>query len=178
MATMVCILLGAGRVAAQEPRRVGVTVVHPAAVGVIWHATERVAIRPDFGFSKTAIESGSSAGPFPLSITSDGWSVNTGLSVLYYAQRWDHVRTYVSPRVSYSRSTSATSSLLASRLTSRSRGWSASYGAQYLPTERFSVFAEAGLSVTYSKSESSASTFSTTGHTWGTRAGMGVVVYF
>lgn len=53
-----------------------------------------------------------------------------------------------------------------------------SYGAQYLPTERFSVFGEAGLGVTYSISESSATTLTITGHTWGTRAGVGVVVYF
>ena len=46
---------------AQEAGDVGVTVSAPSAIGIIWHVTPRVAIRPDlaFSFSESDAEDGS-----------------------------------------------------------------------------------------------------------------------
>ena len=67
---------------AQEAGDVGVTVSAPSAIGVIWHVTPRVAIRPDLSFSFN--ESDAEV----TDISSQSFSL--GGSVLFYTGRWDN----------------------------------------------------------------------------------------
>lgn len=79
------LVLGAVATAhAQEPGRVGLTIAHPAAVGFVWHATDRVAIRPDLSVSRTRSETEGTLGPFVTSSTARGWSVGVGVHSLIY----------------------------------------------------------------------------------------------
>ena len=42
----------------QEKGQVGLTVGYPASVGVVWHAVDRVAVRPEFTFTQiSAVDS-------------------------------------------------------------------------------------------------------------------------
>jgi hypothetical protein len=176
------LVLGAVATAhAQEPGHVGLTIAHPAAVGFIWHATDRVAIRPDLSVSRTRSETRGSPGPFVTSSTARGSSIGVGVSALVYLQpRGPRFRTYVAPRVGYSRgqSTSVSPSGFEARSTTTGRAWGLSYGAQYLATDRFGVFGEAGLGGSFTRLTSTATQLRTTGHSWGTRGGVGVTVYF
>ena len=123
---------------AQEAGHVGVTVSAPSAIGVIWHVTPRVAIRPDLSFSFN--ESDAEV----TDISSQSFSL--GGSVLFYTGRWDNLQTYVTPRLSYSWSSSSIEGS-GSKLDATQDGWglSGSFGAQYTLGTRFAVFAEAGL---------------------------------
>ena len=152
---------------AQETGQVGLTMAFPAAVGVIWHATDGLAIRPDFTFS----QSGSN------SFTTSSTSVGVGVSALFYVRKWDNLRAYLSPRFGYQRSsfTSAGSSLSSpSTITNSGSG---SFGAAYLLHRRFAIYAEAGLAYSHTRSPSSISVDSSS-HSWGTRAGVGAILYF
>ena len=122
---------------AQEAGHVGVTVSAPSAIGVIWHVTPRVAIRPDLSFSFN--ESDAEV----TDISSQSFSL--GGSVLFYTGRWDNLQTYVTPRLSYSWSSSSIEGS-GSTLDATQDGWglSGSFGAQYTLGTRFAVFAEAG----------------------------------
>ena len=176
--TLLCLAAGAGTAAAQEPGTVGLTIAHPSAVGLIWHASDRLAVRPEFTFSLTSSETEPGSG-LPGGTTGSGWSVGTGVSLVYYTQEWDKVRGYVSPRFGYSRTRSETESgTFSSTLTASNYGWGASYGVQYLPTDRFSVFGEVGIAGTVGRGTASNSGNKSEGHTWGTRSGIGMVVYF
>src|SRR5262245_13190537 len=42
--------------AAQEKGQVGLTMGAPAAVGIVWHVTDRVAVRPELVFSRVTNE--------------------------------------------------------------------------------------------------------------------------
>jgi outer membrane protein with beta-barrel domain len=167
----------------QEERKVGITMGFPASIGVIFHASDKVAVRPELSFSGNSTDGTSST-------STDGWSVGTGVSALFYVATHDRVRTYVSPRLTYSRITFNSSSSLPSPLLSTSSkstgttwGGAGSFGAQYSPTPRFSVFGEVGLGFSRQTSHSSVTTLviipstDVKGNSWGTRAGVGIVFY-
>src|SRR5438067_11504419 len=84
---------------AQNEPRVGLTMGYPSSVGVIWHMTNRVAVRPEITFARTTGDSigNDLPGASPIS-TSDSTGVGTGISALFYVHRWDALRTYISPR--------------------------------------------------------------------------------
>ena len=190
----------AASAAAQDRGRVGLVMGYPASVGIIWHATGGVAIRPEFTVGNTSIETStssipSSSGPFPTPSTTvttkgDSRTLGVGISALFDLHRWDNLRAYFSPRFSYSDLQSTTESsvssgpaVLAPNRTDtdgRSISVSGSFGAQYLLGHRFAVFGETG--VAYSDSDStgisvsSRSTTTTSG--WGLRSGVGVAFYF
>jgi hypothetical protein len=198
----VSFLVVASAASAQDVGQVGVTMGFPASIGVIWHATDRIAVRPEIGFSRNSTEG-------TLSNTT-GDTVNVGASLLYYLRRWDSVRTYVSPRYSYSHvsnsgssgstslslSGSTSTSLFSSDSSSGTHTLSASYGVQYMPSPHFAVYGEAGLSFSHANSTSqtslSASITSVSGIVtsatsppslstvtqWSTRGGVGVTLYF
>ena len=162
------VLLTATAAAAQERPNVGITIGYPAAVGVLWHATDSVAIRPDFRFS------GSSSEPGGV----DGWTFATGVTALFYAPAAENVRTYIAPRLDYQRNSTTVSALgLEQTRTSNAWGISGSFGAEYTPNRRFGVFGEIGLSYSRLKTEAVASLSEGTSHGWGTRAGVGVIFY-
>ena len=150
---------------AQETGHVGLTMAFPAAIGVIWQATDALAIRPDFTFSQTGSDS----------ISASSTSLGVGVSALLYVRTWDNLRAYLSPRFGYqwSSSTFAISSPSSSSTNTYSVG--GSFGAEYQLHRRFAVFAETGI--VYARTSSGFSPGSSA-HTWGTRAGVGAILYF
>ena len=159
---------------AQEPGDVGVTISAPSAIGLVWHATPRLAVRPDlsFSFSESDAEVGGDL---------DSHSFSLGGSVLFYTGRWDNLQTYVSPRVSYSWSSS---SLVSGGTTfdSTTDGWSlaGTFGAQYMLGTRFAVFGEAGLAYSSLTAEAPSAFGDNERTTWsfGTRTLIGATLYF
>lgn len=176
VATCTALCLGTATLAAaQETGKTGVTMAYPGSIGVIWHASDTVAIRPAFSFNHTSGES---------SIGSDNhsWGLGFGLGALFYLRKYDSVRTYVSPQFSYSRtnitatpvSTSGTLPEIASH--NDATGGAGTFGAQFFATPHFSVYGEAGIAFTHHKTATGSST-AVKGSTWGTVAGVGVVMY-
>ena len=164
-----CSVLGVAAAGAQNHPNLGITIGYPAAVGVIWHLNDAVAVRPDFRIS------GSSTDPGGI----DGWTYATGVSALVYTSSADNVRTYFSPRLDYQRSSTTISSLgIEQTRSSHAWGVSGSFGVEYTPNRRFGVFGEIGLTYSRLKNEALSSILpEATGHGWGTRAGVGVIFY-
>jgi len=177
---------------------------YPSAVGVIWHASERVALRPEITLSRSTGDSMQNdlLGASPLS-TNETTGVGMGVSALFYLHRRDGLRTYVSPRFSYARtSTSASigSAVSVSDSTVSSYLTSGSFGAQYSLGRHFGLFGEIGVGYTATSTAltstltvSAASvvngvvtastrmeTIRSSSHanTIGTRSGAGVIFYF
>jgi hypothetical protein len=170
------VLLTPTLVFAQENGDTGITMGYPASIGLIWHASDKVAIRPEFAFSYNSSESDSDFSR----IEGSGNTVGVGASVLFYLRKWDRIQTYASPRYSYSRSRTESESSTGgeSESTTNSHSFAGYFGAQYSPHQRFSIFGEVGAGVTRSTgrlndglSESSSTTVST-------RTGVGVIFYF
>lgn len=181
-------------VCAQDTHTVGVTMGYPASFGVLWHTSKKVAIRPEISFAGSSTESTTSLPSSQTTVPSissegDGWSIGTGVSALFYLRTYEHLRTYFSPRFTYSYTSVSTSSnvptgtgaSVSGKQTSKGATGTGSFGAQYMLGERFSVFGEIGFGFGHSSlsSSSSSTTSSTTGssNSWGTRAGVGVVFY-
>ena len=158
---------------AQEKGKAGITMGFPASVGLIWHATDKVAVRPEFSFTHTSTDTGSA--------DSDSDTVGLGVSVLFYTKKWDSAAMYVAPRFQWSHGSSESES--SSGFTSSSSGdsytYSGSVGAQGWIGSRFSVFGEVGLSYGTASSESEGS-FSSEIKTqsFTIRSGVGAVIYF
>jgi hypothetical protein len=166
--------------AAQDEHRVGVTMGYPASVGVLWHVSRRVAVRPEFSFTKTSNEFTSALDTTTLGTAS---AVGVGVSGIFYLRQMDKLRTYVSPRFTYTRSTTTTEGsgvLNASRGTGNGYSAIGAFGAQYALSGRFSLFGEVGAGYSGQKSSSDSGSFGSTSvsHTWASRTGIGVVLYF
>ena len=168
-----------GTAAAQDGGKAGVTIAYPSSIGLIWHVTDTVAIRPAFSFAHSDSDSTIS--------TNDNHSNSFGvdLGVLFYLKKYDNVRTYVSPRFSYSR-TSSTSTPSSAQgplpeitITGTSTGGAGVFGAQYSPSRRFSVFGEVGIAFSQRNTNTGSNTIigDLKSHTWGTTAGVGVIFY-
>jgi hypothetical protein len=176
--------------AAQESGAVGVTMGYPASIGVLWHITDRVAIRPEVSLSQLSNTSTATVtviGPGGVVIsntittsTNDQWNVGVGASALFYVSQWDALRTYVSPRFQYTRgSVSGMSGTIETDFLSNAYLVSGSFGAQYALSRRFALYGELGLGFTKSSTTTTqpgAGTSDT--NTWSTRSGVGVVLYF
>ena len=86
----------------------------PAAVGVLWHITDRVAVRPDLSLNRSettsTLTSTSGATIFGPAVTTTTTSTQTdttltgGLSLLVTLADLDDLRIYAAPRVAYLRS--------------------------------------------------------------------------
>jgi opacity protein-like surface antigen len=105
------------------------------------------------------------------------------VSGLFYVSRNDNLRTYVSPRYTYSRgsSTSTTSGIfgeLENELESSIHSITGSFGAQYALGSRFSAFGEVGLGYVRSTLSGSFSGVRSKSHGWSTRTGAGFILYF
>ena len=98
------IMLGSLTAGAQERGQFGLVMGYPTAVGVAWHATDRVAIKAEATFSVTSSELDS--GPFlpERDLTSSAFGI--GIAGLFYAGRADNVSLYFSPRFGYGKATS------------------------------------------------------------------------
>src|SRR5262245_10452498 len=152
--SILCMTLAvlAGRDArAQDTPRLGITMGYPAAFGVIWNVNDRLALRPEVTISKSSAESSGSdiLGPAPV-LTSDATQLGAGLSALIYFGTWDAVRAYVSPRFTYSRSSTSMnpgSTVLPSvttDTTGNAYATTGSFGAQGSLGRHFGVFGEIG----------------------------------
>jgi hypothetical protein len=170
--SLALVVLSARPSNAQDVGHVGLTMAFPAAVGVIWQATDRLAIRPDFQFS----QSGSG------SLTSSQLSTAVGVSALFYVRKWDNLRAYLSPRFGYQHSSVTLASSVVISPSADQYSYAGSFGAEYQLHRRFAVFGEAGIAYSHTVMENpsglSGASVSTTGHIWGTRAGIGAIVYF
>jgi opacity protein-like surface antigen len=179
IAAALVVLLGSGHAFAQERGKAGLSMGYPAAVGLVWQLSDRVAIRPEFQVARTTSEL-SAPGIDLLSSSASSWSIGAGVSGLFYLQRWDELSTYLSPRFAYSRSTATSkTSVSTTRSTSESNVYngSLSFGAQYALGRRFSAFGEVGFGLTDTRA-SSATGSSSDGRIWSTRTGAGVIFYF
>src|SRR5262245_18355091 len=206
---MKCLMLGVSMVLsvsanalAQDAGQVGVTLGYPAAVGVIWHVTDNVAVRPEISFS-----TGSSENPVINSglslpgLTDDlgessSTAVTAGVSGLFYFGKWDKLRAYMSPRSTYSRLTSESGSTFS--IDGRDSGYTitGSFGAHYQLHRRFAVFGETGFGYSHTHTTSTSrlllpvipvgptlpspvsQSIETNSHRSNTRTGAGVIFYF
>ena len=164
------------RAHAQDAGKTGLTIDYPGAIGIIWHASDAIAVRPDVTFSHASNESTNS--------DSDGFGIGFDLGVLFYTKKLDNVRTYVSPRFSYTHSTTTltptttVAGLTSSKGTTNATGGAGTFGAQFTPTSHFAVYGEVGIGFTHHKSTSSNLGSTTSkGNSWGTVAGVGIVFY-
>jgi hypothetical protein len=171
--------LGATPAAAQDRGKVGITMGFPASIGVLWRASDKVAIRPELALSGNSSESTSSS----FESEANGWTIATGASILFYLNTYDNLRTYFTPRFTYSR-LSTTSELdgpftdPTTKTTGNSVGATGSFGAEYSLGNKFAVFGEAGFGFSRASTTSSSTTAAkVTGNSWGTRAGVGVIFF-
>lgn len=176
-------ILAAGSAAAQQRGQIGVTMGYPASIGLIWHASEHLAIRPEvsFGFSSgevtTALSSPLLGGT--VVTTNDTSVVSPGLSALYYLQNLDQLKIYLSPRFVYSRTRTDThvsqGVFGGSELTGSTYTYSGSFGAHFSPHRRFGVFGEIGVAFLDTHNTSTISV--TESHQIVSRGGVGIVFY-
>lgn len=181
---------------AQPTKPVAVTLGYPAAVGVLWHLNDRLAVRPDVTLNrnetKTTITSTSSGlfGGGTSTVTSSQtdttWSA--GLSLLVTLANVDDLRLYFVPRVSYLRATTSSDASLAGftgldAFTADNDGVTAlgGFGAHYMLGTRAAVFAESGVQYvrqSFSSGISGASDTKSTTTSVGLRTAVGFAVYF
>ena len=159
---------------AQEAGKVGVTMGFPASVGVIWHTSEKIAVRPEFSFTHSSTDS--------RITNSNSDTVALGVSVLFYTKKWDNAAMYLAPRFSWSHGSSESETDdgdFESSSSGDSYTYSGSVGAQGWIGSRFSVFGEVGLSYGTASSESD-NPFSSEikNQSFTIRSGVGVVLYF
>jgi hypothetical protein len=193
---MICVgvAFASPNASAQERGQFGVTTGYPAAVGVVWHATERIGIKADVNFSLVSSEI--DARPFLPERETTTNSIGFGVSGLFYGGRSDNVSLYFSPRFAYATTTSEIEGdviafsvvlpiqipiptpSLDLRTESSSYSVAGSFGAQYSPIRRFSVFGELGLNYTSQHSESPSVLSETDGSAFGVRSAIGIVLYF
>jgi hypothetical protein len=178
------LLLGAcATVNAQNAGQVGITMGYPGWIGVIWHISDSVVVRPEISFSTSSSDNEFGA---------DTINVSSGASGLLYVSRWDHVRAYVSPRFAYGRTTSDSVGTIGISLKNSTYNVVGSFGAQYTPHKRFAVFGETGFGYNRSTNttttvvvpivlppglEPARPTTKTTLTGFGTRTGVGVIFY-
>ena len=178
LAIFLCSLVCVRAASAQDTRSFGVTMGYPASIGVLWHFNEAVAVRPEFAFDFFSSESDNLSPIVGADNSSDGHAVSVGLSALFYVARWDMTRAYVVPRYAYMHTSSSIEGPFAilSDSTGNGHDVSVSFGAQHNLGDRFAIYGELGLAYERAKTELTTSELRRTG--FGTRSGVGVVVYF
>ena len=165
------LFLAASPAAAQEKGKIGVTMGFPESVGVIWHATDKLALRPEFSLEWTGSE--------VETVEIEGNSFSTGLSALFYLRKWDDLATYVSPRYAFSRRRTTSEGIFGidSESTIHTHLFAGSFGAQYFLGARFSVFGELGLEYRKASREDE-DRDDPSSHSFGTRSTVGISFYF
>jgi hypothetical protein len=161
---------------AQDAGKVGVTMGYPPAVGIIWQVTDRFALRPDFGITRSW--SGSSVDQ-DAENTSLGLTI--GISALFYVTKADNLRTYFSPRYAYLRtSSSSTADFLPFDTSFKTTGsnLSGSFGAEYALGSRFSAFGEVGVAYSHQSLRSGFVGERPSSNSISLRSGAGVILYF
>jgi outer membrane protein W len=172
----VVMALASGTARAQERGDSGITMGYPASVGFVYHLTDRLAVRPEVSFT---FSDSSSEGTATL-LTTDSTQVGTGVSVIFYLAHHDKLRTYVSPRYTYThaRSTSESPFSGTSRTTIASHTVAGTFGAQYALHDRFGVFGEVGVGYTSQSNTSGVIDVRVETDSFASRTGVGVIFYF
>ncbi len=147
LAGLMFAMLG-GSAYSQERGQAGIVMGYPASVGMLWRVSDRVAIRPEATFTRSSGETKSGGGVAVASNTS--WTAGVSVSGLFYLGAVDGgLRTYVSPRFTYSRLSSGNETRSTTTTTGESTGnaygIAGSFGAEYMLGRRFAVFGEVGL---------------------------------
>jgi len=166
---------------AQDHGKAGITIGYPGDVGVLWHVTDVVAVRPVFSFRHSSGDSTSGG-------STSGSGAGIGVSALFYLKKYDRVQVYVSPQYTYTHNSATTTpttsttqtSLPSVTTTGDSNGGNGAFGVQYTPSKHFAAYGEFGIGYTHSTSHFDATGISsnlTTSNSWGTFAGVGVVFY-
>lgn len=170
------VLLVAGTASAQD-KKVGLTMGYPSAFGVLWHVSNKVALRPELSLAGGSSKTNGSG----FSSESDATTIATGISALFYLNTADNLRTYISPRFTYSHATTEQdlSSITTSnaKTTANNTAGQGSFGAQYYVSNRFAVFGELGVSFGHTENSSNVTTTKGTAWAWGTRSAVGIVFY-
>lgn len=171
------VLLGVASHASAQDKKIGLTMGYPSAFGVLWHVTDKVALRPELSLAGGSTEINASG----FSANSDTNTIATGISALFYLNTADKLRTYVSPRFTYSHAStdqdlSAITNSNATNTTNNTSGQGA-FGAQYYVSNRFAVFGELGIGFGRTESKSNITPSKNTGWAWGTRSAVGIVFY-
>jgi hypothetical protein len=162
-------LLAPSTASAQEERKVGLSMGYPASFGILWHATDRVAVRPEVTFSTVSSEVDDR--------DSSGSAFSIGASVLFYTLKRDALATYVAPSYLYAHSSNESTSGL--ETTGRNHQVAGSFGVEYRLGDRVRVFGETGVSFSDSKTEAD-DVFDSelTSKRFGNRSAVGLTFYF
>jgi len=158
---------------AQDAGRVGITLQVPAALGFIWHATDQVALRPEFDISKSTSTYSSISGES----RQENLRWELALSAPIYLSNRENVRTYVSPRFGFARYSYDQSTSVGEPSTNV-YSYSASFGAQYAPIKRLNVFGETGVGYSTASISQPLAQSSSSSHNWFLRSSVGVILYF
>ena len=187
--------LAAAPAHAQEKGRLGISMGYPASVGVLWHATERIAIRPSVSFDHSSAEFAvrtpvlGNIGAITTTSMTESNTVGLRVDALFSVGTWDNVRAYVAPGYGYEWSDFNTTNstvvtgfpgLSNNRETLDREGHGhevrGTFGARYTPHPRFGVFGEVGLR--YFNGQTGLGEASSTLKVVETTAGAGVIFYF
>ena len=169
--TLVVALGTSALAAAQEPGKTGLTMGFPESIGLLWHASDRFALKPEFTFSGSSTDTISS---------SNGWNLGFSITALIYVHKYDQLRTYIAPRFDYGYTHSSVTIPSQNTTTTSSRhgtGGTGAFGAEYTVSRHFGVFGEAGLTYAHSTIPTIASLAGGSGHSWTTRTAAGVIFY-
>jgi hypothetical protein len=184
---VITIALAAATASAQDDPKVGVAMGYPASIGIVWHVTDGIALRPEISATSSSNDLTATSPTGSTLSSNDNWQLLFGVSALFYLSKHEGLRTYFSPRWAYTR-VDSTSSNGTPPITNSSTGnvqfVSGSLGAEYALGRRFAVFGEVGAG--YTRTTNSPTTFSpaatlltaSTTNTIGTRSGAGVILYF
>ncbi len=166
---------GAATASAQDAGHVGLTAGYPASIGILWHLSERTAVRPEISFTFN-----SSSSQSLVDATTDFSTFGTGISVLFFSPLRDNLKLYVAPRFGYSRTSGSTS---ITESTTDIYSISGSFGGHYALGREFALFGEAGLQYSHDSGSLTSSQLlpiqtKSQGDIIGTRTAVGVVIYF
>jgi hypothetical protein len=176
LAALASVMLVAASAQAQEAGQVGITMGYPASVGLVWHVTDKVALRPEVSFAFGSSETRSEI----FETEGDSSTFGTGVAALFSLREWDTVRAYSGPRFSYGRTNSNSESILddVTELTATTYEVTGLFGVQYTPHPRFAVFGEIGFAYSNRETKSDGTRLVLETQSWGTQTGAGIIFYF
>lgn len=199
------VMVGVRPALAQDERTVGLVMAFPSEVGVLWQVSDRIAVRPDVSFTWVKHNSSSSVSFDDVDYgryesESSSHSLGAGVSVLVTVARWERLRAYVVPRVSYTRisgniqtTAAAPSAVVGGIVTAgiiiadeqeddqaagRAVEASGAFGVEYSLGERFGVYGEAGLSYASIKNPPFRSSDESSTRAVGSRSNIGIIFRF
>jgi hypothetical protein len=153
---------------AQVAEKIGVTMGYPSMIGVLIPMNDQISIRPEISFGGGSTESSSNSG-FGL-----------GVGALWYIRGDDLVRTYVTPNLGFVKNglNAKSGSGLSGDVHSTVTTFSGSLGAEYRAHPNFGLFAELGLAITHTTTDTSPEGSKRSANAWGTRTAIGAIVRF